>query len=259
VDARRAAAEVHVNTANVDGFTLKAGTPTTRVIIDGSAIRIPPARASSELSFTHAAAGWRAGLAPVTAKRPGAEGPIAAAVSSRHIYVFGTLGTQAPEEVEARRRVADEAAAWSTTRSHLSLQLTVKADNEVTQADLDSGSLVLFGTAQTNSVIARFQNRLPLALAPGAADYGLLFIFPIGTHYVLVNSGLPWWTGAGDAAGAGYPLAPLQYRLLASFGDYILFRGSVTHVIMEGRFDRDWKLPAAAAAKMSAGGIVTVN
>ncbi len=36
-------------------------------------------------------------------KHAGAEGPIAEAVSGRHIYVYGSLGTHTADEMEERR------------------------------------------------------------------------------------------------------------------------------------------------------------
>jgi hypothetical protein len=122
---------------------------------------------------------------------------------------------------------------------------------------MENADLVLFGTAGTNSLIAQFTPRLPLALRPDAADYGLLFIAPVGRHYALVSSGLPWWTGADESAAAGYSWAPMQYRMLSAFGDYILFRGAVTQVVAEGRFDGNWNLPPGAAARM--GATVTIH
>ena len=261
IDARRVGKpEVQVITKNIDGFTiLPQGWPVSelprQVTIDGTTVIIRAAN----LSFTKTAEGWRAGLLQPAGKRPGAEGPIAAAVSSRHIYVYGTLGIRTAEELDARRKVAEAAAAWSTTRSRLALKLPVKADSEVTAEDMDSADLVLFGTAESNAVIARNAGSLPLALRPDAADYGLLFIAPLGKHYALVSSGLPWWPGSDEPAAAGYSLAPAQYRLLSTFGDYVLFRGSTAHVVAEGRFDGNWKLPAEAAAKMSATGTVTIH
>ena len=53
--------------------------------------------------------------------------------------------------------------------------------------------------------------------------------------------------------------APAPYAELATFEDYIVFRGSVREVVAEGRFDRNWKLPPDAAAKIAATGIVTVR
>jgi hypothetical protein len=126
----------------------------------------------------------------------------------------------------------------------------VKADTEITETERQAADLVLFGTAETNELIAQLGGSFPLALAAGAADYGLLFIAPIGKRYALVNSGLPWWTGAEDTP---------QYRLLAGFGDYLLFKGSLANVVAEGRFDTNWKVPADASMKMRATGTVTVH
>ena len=132
------------------------------------------------LSFHKIAGAWRQGLIAAAGKHLGVEGPVVRALSSRHIYVYGTQGSPTPEEVEDRRREAVTAATWSTARSRLTLNLPVKADRDVTPADIDSSDLVLFGTAESNSLIARFAPQLPLALRPDAADYGLLFIAPIG-------------------------------------------------------------------------------
>jgi pimeloyl-ACP methyl ester carboxylesterase len=253
MDARRVGGEVQVETRNVDGFTITGQeSAVLGLTIDGAAVRL---KSGAGLSFSKSAAGWRQGLYSPGGKRAGAEGPIAMAVSARHIYVYGSLGGPTVEELEGRRREAETAAGWSTTRSRLSLTLPVKADREVTAEDIESADLVLFGTAESNSVIARLSSRLPMELRPDAADYGLLFIAPVGKHYVLVSSGLPWWTGAEESGGAGYSWAPMQFRLLSGFGDYILFRGSVTQVVAEGRFDGNWKLPGDAAGRMG----VTVN
>jgi hypothetical protein len=228
------------------------------VEIDGAVIPIRPP--STTLSFAREDGRWHAGrfVGPV-GKRRGAEGPIAAAVSARHIYVYGTRGAAGANELDARRSVAETAAAWSSPRSRLLLSFTVKADIAVTESDLDSGSVVLFGNAETNAVLARYGASLPLSLSPGAADWGLLFIAPLGKHYALVNSGLPWWTGADEVRRTGYPLAPPQFGLLSTFGDYIVFKGSLANVVAEGRFDANWKVPADAAARLSASGTVTVR
>jgi hypothetical protein len=74
-----------------------------------------------------------------------------------------------------------------------------------------------------------------------------------------VSSGLPWWTGAEEANRGGYAWAPATYRLLSTFGDYILFKGSLANVLAEGRFDRSGKVPAAVAEKLRAAGTVTIR
>jgi hypothetical protein len=258
IDARRAAnGDVQVTTSSVDGFTIGAqGSAPAQVTIDGTPVRV---KRGAALSFNKAATGWRQGLVAAAGKRLGAEGPIVQALAGRHIYVYGTLRAQTDEELEERRKVAEAAADWSTVRSHLLLSLPVKADREVTAEDIDGADLVLFGTAESNTLVARFASRLPLELRPDAADYGLVFVAPVGKHYALVNSGLPWWTGADESAAGGYAWAPAQYRELSGFGDYVLFRGSVTQVVAQGRFDANWKVPADAAARLTAAGTVKIH
>jgi len=246
---------VNVTTANLSGFTLSLDHPLTSVTIDGAPHSITP---SAAVSFQKQSGKWVKGAATLTGKAPGSEGPIVQAVAGRHLYVYGTSGSPTPDELAQRRTQAQYAAQWSTDREHLRLQFPVKADTEVTSQDLDQ-DLVLFGTRASNSLIARFADHLPVELSPGAADYGLLLIAPAGKHYVLVSSGLPWWTGADEAGRRTNPFEPQPYAELATFGDYILFEGSLRRVIAEGRFDSDWKVPPADAAKMAQSGAVTVH
>jgi hypothetical protein len=243
VDATRSAGGIRVQTQDVDAFTLSTAAKT--VNIDGAAVRLRPGAA---LSFTKTPQGW----VQRPAGAPALQGPIVEAVNGRHIYVYGAKDAQS-------RRYAETAAAWSSNRTHLNLSLPVKSDLEINDEDLASANLLLFGTPQSNGLIARFAEQFPIALNAGAADYGLLFILPVGKHYVLVSSGLPWWTGAEEANRGGYAWAPATYRLLSTFGDYILFKGSLANVVAEGRFDRSGKVPAAVAEKLRAAGTVTIR
>jgi len=140
------------------------------------------------------------------------------------------------------------------------------ADREVRPSDLESANLVLFGTRETNSLIAKYSDRLPMQFS-GAAEsgYGLVYVFPVDKHYVLVNSGLPWWTGvAGPASGTAGP-PPRNRRnpfgigapdLLVGLKDYLLFKGTIETPVAEGRFYRNWRVPDTDAARMSASGAV---
>lgn len=256
LDARQAGKEeARVETQNLDGFTLALDHPIFRVAIDGAALRVPVA---ATISFRKEAGKWVRGAVPPSGKGPGQEGPIAAGVAGRHLYVYGTVGARSADELNERRAVAERAAAWSSERERLQLKLPVKADTAVTAQDLDQ-DLVLFGTRETNAVIARYADRLPLALDAGAADYGLVFIAPAGKHYVLVSSGLPWWTGAAEAGRSANRYQPQPLAELATFGDYILFKGSLANVVSEGRFDRAWKIPPADLTKMAATGAVELR
>ncbi len=262
IDARFTGAnQIEVTTANVEGFTLALeGHPKwqrrrpLRVTLNGTAHTLPPAE-------TFSFSGGKPGLLQPArgAKGPGAEGPISEAVASAHIYVFGTQGTT-PEQARDRREIAARAAEWSTPQLKLFVTHRVLADRQVTDDDLKTANLVLFGTKETNSLIARFAGQLPLELNAGAADYGLVFIAPVNGKYVLVNSGLPWWTGQEQAKRPGLRfLRGAPYSILASFPDYILFKGSLGNVVAEGRFDNSWKVPAAERAKLAESGAVVIR
>ncbi len=266
IDAKFAAKNrIEVRTSGLDGFTLKLeGHPSFDakrplvVEVDGAAHKL---KAGAAESFLKNGERWVAGryTPPAGAKRPGLEGPVGDAIASRHIYVYGTALLGPGEDAERRRAQASYAADWSTPRSRLLVSFRVLADKEVRESDLRSSNLVLFGTRETNSVIARFADQFPLELNPGAADYGLVFVAPVGDRYAVVNSGLPFWTGADRVRRPGFRFIPAGFRILQSLGDFILFKGSLENVIAEGRFDRNWKVPPDAAEKMRATGAVRIR
>ncbi|MEB2363951.1 MAG: dienelactone hydrolase family protein [Bryobacteraceae bacterium] len=257
--------ELVVETSGVKGFTLTpaghssfAAGRAVSVAIDGAVLKV---KGTEKLSFRKAGKGWQPGryIPAPGEKRPGSEGPIGEAVAARHVYVYGTADSPSPEELNQRRRQAEEAAEWSTPRLKLLVNFRTMADKDVRESDLKGSNLVLFGTRETNSLIARLAGDAPVALNAGAADFGLVFVMPLGEHYALVNSGLPWWTGADRAQRAGFRFMPPPYRLLLSFGDYILFKGSLDNVIVEGRFTPQWTVPPQEAEKMKATAAVTLR
>ena len=259
IDARQTDPNtVKVETHDLDGFTLTMNHGLAEVSIDGSTLPLRP-RPVLTVSFRKQGSRWVRGLLPPEGKSAGSEGPIAEAIAGRHLYVYGTTGNPPRDELELRRKTAETAANWSTPRDRLQLNLKVKPDIAVTDEDLAENNLVLFGNRETNKLIARFARDFPLELGAGAADYGLLFIAPIGKHYALVDSGLPWWTGGDDAKRPVDRFQPKIISELDTFGDYIVFKGSLAHVLTEGRFDRSWKVPADAAAKIKAIGAVSVH
>jgi hypothetical protein len=141
----------------------------------------------------------------------------------------------------------------------------VLADKDVRPSDLEASNLILFGTKETNSVIAKFSEQLPIQLNTADAGYGLVYVFPAGEHYILVNSGLPWWSVGGPGSNPAQLPARHGFRpvfgpagLLMDFQDYLLFKGSVDNMIAEGRFDRNWRVPEADIAKMQSVGVVTI-
>jgi hypothetical protein len=221
-------------TRNLDAFTLNLpGRP--RVTIDGT--KVAPAQ-----SYVKTRDGWHPGLYRPVGKRRGLEGPIREAVAGPQIYVYGT----------DTREEAVEASQWSPMLT----SFRVIAAGDLTATDHKSSNLILFGTRATNPEIARLD--LPITLNVSAADYGLVFIYPAGDRYALINSGLPWWTGA-EFDRSSPTFIPEKLRVLRTFPDYVLFKGSVENIVAEGRFQRDWSLAPIDAAKLRATGAVQIK
>ncbi len=268
---------IEVTTSELQGFTLHlAGHPRfaakrpVDLTIDGKQIQ---AKTGDPLSFHKDGGAWIAGKhkAGPNAKRPGAEGPMGEVISTRHIYVYGTADNPPSAETQARMRQASKAAEWSVDRGWFMGRVMVfprvVADKDVRPSDLESSNLVLFGTRETNKLIAQFSDRLPMLLNKDSQDYGLLYVFPIGDHYILVSSGLPWWQApeagaARPSSGAGrrgsFFAGPIVALGLMGLEDYLLFKGTADNAIAAGRFDTNWRLPESEAAKIKASGVVTV-
>jgi poly(3-hydroxybutyrate) depolymerase len=266
-----------VTTSGLEAFTLdfkghpkfKPGRPFT-VQVDGTSFN---RTAAAAMSFFKRNGVWTAGKVEPAAgvKAKGLEGPLGEALAGRHIYIYGTADDPAQEELKARREIAVKAADWSSGRGRLMVFPRAVADKDVRPSDLESSNLILFGTKETNLLIARFSDRLPIELKTPAEGYGLAYIFPIDGYYVVVSSGLPWWTpapappaGAAAPASANPPVRRLNFAsgaalALNNFGDFLLFKDSSATPVVEGRFDADWKLAAADAEKLVASGVVLVK
>lgn len=254
--------QLEITTNALNGFTLslkghpqyKASEPYSVVINGGKKMKVP---ASEYLSFKQEAGKWVSGKATAQGKKPGAEGPIGAAFSDRHVYVYGTGGGASQDEVNKRRELAEQAANWSMYRNAFLGRVMffprVVSDKDIRPSDFEDCNLVLFGTKETNAVIAKYGDRLPIHLeTSAAANHGLFYVFPIDGHYVAVSSGLPWWTGQ---SAQGFRFMPAPAIRLMDLKDFVLFKDGVTTPIAEGYFDMDWKLSDGDKAKVKASGV----
>ncbi len=258
---------VELTTSGLAAFTLHlAGHPKFSadrhldLVVDGTTIRI---QAADAISFNKLDGRWTETRyeAPANAKGPGAEGPMSEVVAGRQIYVYGTGGNPSREELQARRDQASQAADWSRGRSSpLFVFPRVLADNQVRPSDLVSSNLVLLGTTETNSLILKFGDLLPIHLTDASSGYGLAYVFPVDRHYVLISSGRPWWPTVPAAAPARrfFSFIPGPAGALGQFQDFILFKDSPDTIVAQGRFDNNWRLPEADVAKMKATGAVMV-
>lgn len=176
-------------------------------------------------------------------------GPIIDAYNSRFIYVYGTSGT--PEDTQVNRREArQDALDWRTWANGNSV---IKSDREVTPEDIETYNLILYGGPETNELVARINDNLPIRIEKKCVkvgdrefwgeDIGVKFIYPNPlnpTKYVLINAGV-----TSKALDKIHRLGDPLYDPLP---DYIIFsRQDVSHdrhfFLAAGFFDRKWELP----------------
>ncbi len=235
------------------------------VTVDGRTFRLPTPGVAS---FTLEDDRWvnRRYTPGLTSKRKGAEGPVIEAMAGNHIYVYGTADDPTQDELAARREQAANAANWSVERGawgRVMIFPRVLADRDVRQSDLEYSNLVLFGTRETNTLIDKYAGRLPMHLDPGDDEHGLVYIFPVNGRYVVVNSGLPWWTptASGRPIGPGGGLAALPPQNANLFGieDFLLFHKTPDNIISKGRFDHEWQLAPLNIEKLSNSGVINLN
>jgi hypothetical protein len=225
-----------VRTANLNAFTVDlrpelhaAG----ELEVDGSRLRAPHQGIVS-LCRTHG--GWSlAEKAPYSGRTAELDGPISSVVSGRHGYVYGN---------EENAELAQHAANWAGRYAGPLVSFAVMSDATWQTRIRPNDAVVLFGTPETNRLLAQWQPHLPLRLnAAKVRDFGLLFMSRVGERLVLVSSGLPWWTGASSEQREGFrwQWLSLPYRLLWSFPEYIVFRGGITNIVASGYFDSFWR------------------
>lgn len=187
-------------------------------------------------------------------KRPGLQGPIDDAFTSPFLCVRGTgqpWNAAAHTYTDASlRRFADE---W---HHYFRGELPMKDDTDVTDDDVRTRNLILFGDPGSNSWIAKVLPQLPLKwtrerLQLGgeeylAADHVPAMIAPnplpgAGQHYVVLNSGHTFREAE---------LAKLNYLLFPRWGDWAVLQIDrsrpateplTEHVIRAGYFDEQWQ------------------
>ena len=251
---------------NLDGHPLYSREYPLHITIDGEE------HWTKDLSFNKEGRRWKIGQAERLSgqKGLGSEGPICEAFAGRHVYVFGTADNPSPEQLEGRRSQAAIAAGWKNAAWQLILGsllssvappdvfFPVISDRQAARSEYRRHNLILFGNGKTNSVIAGLAERLPIELRPDAADYGLIFVQFIDGRYVVVNSGTPWWTGANPSKRSGFAFLSLEHGVLNTFPDFLLFKGSLDNVIVEGWFDENWALTSRDIAKINHDGACVI-
>jgi pimeloyl-ACP methyl ester carboxylesterase len=234
VDARRNGSKFIVITSNIAALTLPRG----EVTIDGDQ--------TQGGSLIREAGRWKAGQLRGLRKTHGLQGPIDDAFLDSFLCVrpTGTPWHAEPNAAAIERldRFGREFAKWMRG------DVRVKDDRSVTEAEIASNNLILFGDPSSNALIRKIAGRLPIrwskeTIAINGSTYDaathlpvLIFPNPLNPkRYVVLNTGHTF--GEREFRGTNALLFP---RL----GDYgVLHIGpSGVETVTAGLFDENWRL-----------------
>ncbi len=136
-------------------------------------------------------------------KRPGMSGPIDDIMYEPHTFV---VGTSDPAQTDANRRLISEDHTYLRHRNH-DIWFPIADDVDVTDAELRSKNLVLYGNARSNAVVAKIlaTGKVPLRFEDNAIvvgdrrfegeDVGVKLIYPNPfnpDNMVVICAGVTW-------------------------------------------------------------------
>jgi dienelactone hydrolase len=205
-----------------------------------------------EVSFRKGPGGWEALDAEQAqaveanadrAKHPGVQGPIDDAFTGPFLCVRGTGKPDDPRVQKwADARLERFAAEWERWMRG---KLVVKDDSEVTERDLETHSLILFGDAGSNAWIRRLAPEMGLSWT--AAELKLRgATYPAGHAPALIQAN-PRNPLRYVVFNSGHTFGEKEYRgtnalLYPRLADFAVFRvGPDEEVVAEGFFDEAWE------------------
>jgi hypothetical protein len=213
VDALLLAEEVEIKTKGVTALTLRFGpgecaleaTAGPKVTIDGTELKGPPIQTDRSwvAHFSKVDNKWQIveSLDSGTARKsPGLQGPIDDAFMDGFLIVKPT--GQAAHEKTGAWVNAEMNRAIAHWRKQFRGEPRLKADTDVTDADIAAYNLVLWGDPESNKVLAKIADKLPIqwekdklvvgekTYAPGEHVPILIYPNPLNPKkYVVLNSG----------------------------------------------------------------------
>ncbi|OFY62031.1 MAG: hypothetical protein A2V64_02340, partial [Bacteroidetes bacterium RBG_13_43_22] len=132
---------IEITTSGLDAFTLSlAGhsmfNPAQKAAakVDGKSFSF---KTSDAVSFMKVNGAWSNNkFTPnLTSKQPGAEGPMYAAATGNHVYVYGTGGNPSREELAARQAEIASLSDWSGMGGRIMVFPRIISDKDVRQSD----------------------------------------------------------------------------------------------------------------------------
>jgi dienelactone hydrolase len=193
-------ARIEARTKNVEAVAFP-GLAATTVVLDGQELH----PAGADLRFHREGEAWRTGPAAGLHKSPGLTGPVDDAFMDAFTFVRPTGKPLNPE-------LATWVEGELTSARHLwhdvyRGEAPVVADTALSDADIASKNLVLWGDPTSNKVLAKIMAKLPLTWDAKtltfrgktypSANHAPILVFPNPlnpAHYVVINSGLDFRT-----------------------------------------------------------------
>lgn len=183
-----------------------------QVTTNGTRLEVPGPRSdgSWEVQLKESSSGWQLldedganGSTAELAKRPGLQGPIDDAFMDSFIFVRPSGDAMHP--AAGRWAQAELSRALFEWRRHFRGEARVKADTEITDEDIRTANLILWGDPKSNGVLGRLAKRLPIRWEEGgvivddraypAEHHALILVYPNPLNparYVVLNSGFTY-------------------------------------------------------------------
>jgi hypothetical protein len=194
-----------VKTAGVTALSLDLPAGVKAIAIDGKTLTLPQAAGAPNtqtVSLTKKADGWVLGHGADDGlrKRHGLQGPVDDAFMDS--FVFVTPTGPAMNETVGKWAKAEGDHAVEHWRRTFRGEARVKADKDITDADIAAHNLVLWGDPKSNAVLAKIAGKLPIKWTDSGIEAGtekfaadkhvpvLVYPNPLNPkRYVVINSG----------------------------------------------------------------------
>ncbi|WP_020472051.1 prolyl oligopeptidase family serine peptidase [Zavarzinella formosa] len=251
---------VKVTTSGVTDLTLAmpaghnpfdSSKPTT-ITIDGKAISVP-ATMKFVVNLSKTADGWKAVDAFSTDlhKRPGLQGPIDDAFLDSFVMVKPT--GKPMNEAVGKWAAGEMTHATIHWRNQFRGEAPVKADTDVTDADIAASNLILWGDPSSNAVLKKIADKLPVKWTESGVIVGGK-TYAGGTHVPVLIYPNPLNPKKYVVLNSGFTFREYDYlnnaRQISKLPDYAViditspvtprFPGKVEAA---GFFDEKWMLP----------------
>jgi pimeloyl-ACP methyl ester carboxylesterase len=254
-------ASVAVEASNVVAFSLEMGPggcpldPARKpvVTIDGQKLQAPAPMSDRSwvAHFKKSGSQWSvADAAAAAGKRHGLQGPIDDAFLDSFVFVTPT-GTPMVQGI-AGWVAAEQKHAITEWRHHFRGEAQVRTDKEVSDAEIASSNLVLWGDPGSNAILARIADKLPVKWSADAVVVGKER-YAAGTHAPVLIYPNPLNPGKYVVINSGFTFREFDYlnnaRQIPKLPDWAVVDTTVPpndrypgKIVQAGFFDEDWKL-----------------